>query len=461
MSSSPPGRAATPPWPTRPRTTLASALACALVFALVALVQLPLVLNPGYFSHDELQWAVYAAEGRRFDWTATHLFQYRPLTFSLWSWLSASLFDTPRAFHAVLVAGGALNAALACLLARRLGAAPWPALAGAVIFGIGPQAMYVHGWIGTIGDVLWVGLGLAAALVASSRRWPAVAMAGLAGLLVLLALLAKEAAVSIAPLLGLAAWLATAPGSDERKRWWIAAAAAAAVTAAWLAWRLDAIVGADPQPGTAYVLATAHVPVRWLEQQLFLFDPGLGEVHQVLAGGFGKRALFASLVWLAVVTALARAGWRWPVVFVLGGSVALAPALPLASGANQYGYGFACVTTLAAACAWPRLPGWGRAVLLFAALLVAWHGVDVMHLVRNVGERQARFSPAVADTLRERDGVLRLAIGDENDTWIYRRLTHEIPRYDGVVFGDRVRIVAPGEPADRVVREDGSLAPVP
>lgn len=444
MPTSHPGRTAWLPW---------------LALALVALVQLPLLLNPGYFSHDELQWAAFAADGRSFDWTATHLFQYRPLTFSLWLWLSGLLFDTPQAFHAVLVAGGAANAALACLLARRLGAAPWPALAGAVLFGIGPQAMYVHGWIGTLGDILWVGLGLSAALVASSRRLPTAAMAALVGLCVLLALLAKEAAVSIAPLLALAAWLATDPSSAARRRWTLAAVIAGAVVAAWLAWRLGALLGA-PRAGGAYAVSLAHVPLRWYEQQLFPFDPGVAEVHTLLAHGFSKRVLLATLIWLGVVAALARAGWRWPVAFVLGGLAALAPALPLASGANQYGYGFACVTTLVAACTWPRLPRWGRAVLLFAALLVVWHGVDVMRQVRTVGERQARFSPAVAEALRDRAGVLRLTIDDDSDAWMYRRLTHEIPHYDGVVFGDRVRIVTPGEPADAVVREDGSLAPV-
>lgn len=439
-----PGRSALLPW---------------LALVLVALVQLPLVLNPGYFSHDELQWAAFAADGRRFDWTATHLFQYRPLTFSLWLWLSRLFFDTPQAFHAVLVVAGAGNAALACLLARRLGAAPWPAVAGAVLFGVGPQAMYVHGWIGTLGDVLWVGLGLAAALVASSRRLPAGVLAVLVGTCVLLALLAKEAAVSIAPLLALVAWLATDPGSVARRRWALATAVAGAVVAAWLAWRLDALLVA-PRGGGAYTLSLAHVPVRWYEQQLFSFDPGVGEVHTLLAHGFSRRVLFATLLWIGVVAALARAGWRWPVAFVLGGLGALAPALPLASGANQYAYGFACVTTLVAACAWPRLPRPGRALLLFTALLVAWHGVNVMRQVRAVGERQALFSPAVAAALRDRAGVLRLVVGDDSDTWMYRRLTHEIPHYGGVAFGDRVRIVDPGEPADAVVREDGSLAPV-
>ena len=36
-----------------------------LAFALVVLAQLPLVLNPGYFSHDELQWAAHAVAGPR------------------------------------------------------------------------------------------------------------------------------------------------------------------------------------------------------------------------------------------------------------------------------------------------------------------------------------------------------------------------------------------------------------
>ena len=35
-----------------------------LLFALVLLAQLPLILNPGYFSHDELQWAARAARRR-------------------------------------------------------------------------------------------------------------------------------------------------------------------------------------------------------------------------------------------------------------------------------------------------------------------------------------------------------------------------------------------------------------
>ena len=76
----------------------------ALVFFAVLLAQLPLILNPGYFSPDELQWAVRADDGYVFSWLDNDAFQYRPLTFNLWMWLSWHLFEQPQAFHAVLVA---------------------------------------------------------------------------------------------------------------------------------------------------------------------------------------------------------------------------------------------------------------------------------------------------------------------------------------------------------------------
>ena len=92
-----------------------------LVLLAVLLAQLPLILNPGYFSHDELQWAAAAEQGPGFVWLATDAFQYRPLTFNLWTWLSRHLFAQPQALPSVLVAWGAANAALLLALARRFG----------------------------------------------------------------------------------------------------------------------------------------------------------------------------------------------------------------------------------------------------------------------------------------------------------------------------------------------------
>ena len=95
------------------------------------LLQWPLAFNPGYFSHDELQWAAFADGDLLAPWRDVAAFQYRPLTFSLWMLLSRLLFDTPVAFHAVLVAWGSLHAGLLFAIGRRFGMPPWPAAAGA------------------------------------------------------------------------------------------------------------------------------------------------------------------------------------------------------------------------------------------------------------------------------------------------------------------------------------------
>ena len=97
----------------------------ALALALFA-AQAALWLNPGYFSHDELQWGARAAvEHWRdlpfesfYDWQR---FQFRPLTFNLWLLVSHWLFETPRLFHTLIVALGTLDALLLASVLRAAG----------------------------------------------------------------------------------------------------------------------------------------------------------------------------------------------------------------------------------------------------------------------------------------------------------------------------------------------------
>ena len=41
--------------------------------------------------------------------------------------------------------------------------------------------------------------------------------------------------------------------------------------------------------------------------------------------------------------------------------------------------------------------------------------------------------------------------------WIFHRLTHDIPRYDGVPIGERVQLVEGNAPADYRILADGRL----
>lgn len=427
----------------------------ALVFMAIFTAQLPLVLNPGYFSHDELQWAAYAAEGRAVPWLALDAFQYRPLTFNLWMALSRALFEWPQAFHAVMVALGALNAVLAMLLSRRLGLPDHAAAAGALVFALGPYAAYVHGWIGTLADLLWVGLGLAIGLLAASRIRPGWIVVGTVTATIA-ALMAKEAALSIPALLAVAWWM-----SGWSRRWAMAMLASGAVAAVYLALRLDVILGgAADAPG--YAVGAWNVPLRWIEYQLFPFIMTAAEAQSTLARGWiDGRTLASAFLWTALLFVLWRSGGRRAPAFLLGGLAALAPALLLDSAATQYGYAFSAVTTLVAASAWASATSWRRVLLGSMAVLMIWHGINVVRHVRRVGELQAVFSPALAEHLRTHAGPpLRLALDHEPERWAYLRLTHRIPHYDGVPVGDRVRIAEPGEQADLRVTREGGLEPL-
>ncbi len=436
------------------------------VFATVLLVQLPLLLNPGYFSHDELQWAAFAdvAPGQAFrwvSWTAIDAFQYRPLTFNLWLWLSQHLFAQPQAFHAVILVWGALNAVLLQRLLRGFDVTDRLAAFGALLFALGPYAAFVHGWVGTLGDLIWVSCALLIALagvqLASARRRDAWATAGIAFALTVIALLAKEATISI-PALATVAWLFD---RDRRRNWTVILVASAIPVAVYLALRLDVLLFSAPQ-GNAYDWSLAHLPRRWLEYQLYAVNVSVFEVLNTLSRGvLQTRNLVAGLLWLAVLAALSRVGWRWTIAFVIGGLAALGPVLVLGASFNQYGYGYAVFYAGILAAAWTRVPRWGCLAIALTAILTAWHGINVMRQIREVGEIQAVFSPAVAtlvgNTYATRHPVRLAAPG--SDAWIFARLSHQIPSYHGVPIGERIELVGAGEPADYLIQADGRLTP--
>lgn len=425
------------------------------VFAVVLLAQWPLLFNPGYFSHDELQWAAFAQRGTTVGWFDLDVFQYRPLTFNLWLWLSHGLFDTPQLFHALLVAWGSVNAVLLYTAGRRFGMQAWPAAFGAAAFALGPYAAYTHGWIGTLGDLLWLSCALLAVLGTQLAR-SHIAAAVWVALWTACGLLSKEAALAIPALLAVAWWF------DERKpRWLVVAIASGTIAAFYLALRLEVLLYM-PREGAQYTIGLANVPLRWLEYQLFPPIFPLLEVFTTFRRGFGWPLVIATLLWLGMCFALWQAGNRLLALFLFGGIAALAPVLPMASSWNQYAYGFAAVTAMCIAAAWPHTTRVGRFAITVFATLVVLHGAVVMLRMYQVGRVQSVFSPALADAVEHHRAAtpLRLRIGDGAKDWIFRRLTHDIPEYQGVAIGERVRLVGDGETAEYVIEADGHLIPL-
>ena len=92
------------------------------------------------------------------------------------------------------------------------------------------------------------------------------------------------------------------------------------------------------------------------------------------------------------------------------------------------------------------------------------HGVVVMGALFETGRVQAVFSPALADVLRTRASdaaPLRLRPQADARAWMFVRLAHGVPEYDGVPIGDRVIVVGANEPADYTIARDGHLSPAP
>lgn len=430
------------------------------VFVVVLIAQWPLVFNPGYFSHDELQWAAYASQSPEWVtsghlWAGVQSFQYRPLTFTLWLGLSRQLFEHPYTFHAVMVVLGGINAGLLALLLRRFGLGTAIAFVAALTFALGAYAAHTHGWVGTLADLIWVGCALSIALIVQRDRRPrATVIATMA--LTVLALLAKEAAVVIPALLALA-WLFL----DRRPAWGRAALAAALPVAIYTALRIGVLLF-SPREAANYGWSLVFIPQRWLEYQLFLPNPTKMEAADTLIRGFGDgRVLAALALWLALAWSLWQVGPRWLLAFVLAGAAALGPVLILAESANQYGYGFAAVTVAICAAAWSRMDRLGKAVVVVLMVLNLWHGVNIVRHMRHVGEVQAVFSPALAAVVGQHgDDTLRLRSADPGQRWLFDRLTHDIPSYRGVPIGKRVRLVREDEAADYLIEADGRLTPL-
>lgn len=423
--------------------------ACVLLAAL--LLQLPLILNPGYFSHDELQWAALANASTPSPWLETSAFQYRPLTFSLWMALSRALFDTPMLFHAVLVLWGALNAVALHWIGRSFGMSRWPAVFGALGFVLTPYAAYTHGWVGCMADLIWLSCALGIALLVQRARaqWMAAISSAT---LTTLALLGKEAAFAIPPLLALAWWLDD--DAARKSRWWTSMLATGAVCAVYLGLRLDVLLHA-PREGSQYTLSVLNLPQRWFEYQIFAPIPPLLEISTTLRRS--GPVLLAGLLWSGMLIALWRASPKLCTLFLLGGIAALLPVLPLGSSWNHYGYGFAAITAMIIAGAWPQASHPGRGVILVFAALTALHGGTVMWRIQHVGRIQAVFSPALAHALRTHPTGITLQLAPDAKDWIFVRLTHSIPSYQGVAIGNRVRIVNANAPADYRIHADGTL----
>jgi hypothetical protein len=425
---------------------------------LACLAGLPLLANPGYFHIDEYAWQHIADPqsgyvARALDWGAIEKPQYRPLTFHLWVLLSRALFATPPLMHAAFVAGTALVAMLLALVLRAAGTTPRVALAAAVVFALHPYVAFTTGWVGTLADLLWVAALLLLLRAALSRLPPAgVAVASVA--LTGLALLAKEAAVSIPAILACGLVL-----NPRDRRWHAATWPGALLVLLYLVLRWPALTAA--RPGAHYAIVPGAMPAQWLDYQLYPLLPNAADMTALpaaLAPAWPLAFAVALLAWLGLGAMLWRAGRRYLWLWLAAGIAALLPVLPIAGPiSGRYGYGFAAVGVGVLAMAWARLPRAGRVLALACLLPMLAHTVATWQAMQRIGRWQAHYMPAIAAALRRSpDGEVRLhlAPGARRAWWMTEVTFVERRQVRG-----HVHFVAADAPADYTVAADGALLP--
>ena len=428
------------------------------------LLQLPLIANPGYFSHDDLEWL---ARADMPSWTAlpwipwldVSPLQYRPLTFNLWLVLAHAFGTKPELMHLVFVCVGTANA---WLLARVLIAARIPervAYASAIVFSLSPYVVYVHGWTGTLADLLTLTCGLLAArclqnAFSTPANERALVLACAASLLVTAALMCKESAIVLPALLPLAAYRQARP-----QRWLLAIAPAAVIVFLYLVLRLP-ILADSGHLDSAYAWSLSYAPTRLTEYLLFPFMPPLFEIAPLLTKSTARIFAAGGCV-LLLLGALANAGSRWPLAWLLAFGAALAPVLVLPISYDHYAYLASAVAIAICAAAWPILKKPPRTVIAALAAIAMVHGIIVMSRVYSVGVVQRNLYGDLLADLRSSPASLHLAVDDPRDAWLLDRLLTGVTTYRGEPLSGRVRFgeAMPPRPTDRLLwmNRDGHL----
>jgi hypothetical protein len=377
--------------------------------------------------------------------------------------LAHAFAATPWLMHLVFVALGTANA---WLLARVLAGAKLPSrvcYAAAIVFALSPFVVYVHGWTGTLADLLVLLFALLAARTIQ-RATPtetttvrALRAFGTA-LLVALALLCKESAIVLPALLVLAAY-----AQPSLKTTRLAVAFSAAIVVAYLALRLP-ILADSTSSNPAYAWSLRNIAPRLAEYLLYPFMPPLFEIGSLLKAGAGRFVAAAACVTL-LIYALATRNVRWPAVWLVAFIAALAPVLVLPTAYDHYAYLASATTVAIAASAWPSLGRPQRTILAILAAIAVAHGIAVMSRMVAAGIVERNLHADLLEIVRAApDARVIVTAADTHDAWLLMRLLHDVDRYRGVSMLN-IHAAENGEAAPGARRyfmnRDGHLAPSP
>ena len=422
---------------------------------------LPLVLNPGYFSHDDLQWLAFADVPSFLgipwnSWFDFSPFQYRPLTFNLWLLLSHFIGYQPILMHLARVSFGLLAAWLLRSVLLQWRVTPQRASITCLVWLLTPYTVYTHGWVGTFGDslgLIFMLMALRYVLQQPAGSWRQSALNAFpVAALTALALMSKESAVVFPAAILIAAF--------RRRDKGVAAAfvASTVVVAIYLTLRLSTMLF-PTHAVQGYAWHIGNIPANVAGYTLFPFLVG----HFEVVAARTHLTNWAALLSLTIVaTALANAGWRRCALFWGGWILALGPTLILDSVYNQYAYLAGAWACAYVAWAWSRLAAPLRLLMIVPIAMLLVHGTQQIHDIRHIGHIQRNLYADLPRILASATRPIVIQAQRGQDDFILQRLLDDVPSYHRAPVAGRVSAVPRSGSLvvpDYQMRSDGHLIP--
>lgn len=357
-----------------------------IIFTIGLLLSLGLIMNPGYFSHDEVGWGVKAISASSvfnieyynvFNYAEFH---YRPLNFNLWLFTSYYLFDTPQLYHLFLVCCGLVNSVLIYLILKNE-VDERVAFLTSLISTVMPTVLFVNGWIGTIADVFWFMCCAISFLIYQRTRLIAsssIISLVIATLFFIFALMFKEAAVAFPGVIFLYilyisfknnSFLDVYKNRQDVKFF----LTSTVIMLLYLIVRFEFLF---PSEGGGYTTSIFNIPTRMLEYFIYPFLIDNIEVHGLFEQHRTSQIIVALCLHFFLIALLCRKKIFNYILYFSFYFVTSVPILILEMSLPHYIYasGFVMAFSVSYLFYKERVT---RIISVVLFLMLAWHGINV------------------------------------------------------------------------------------
>ncbi len=447
---------------------------CLLLFLVGILLNVVLIVNPGYYSHEELQFLKdsNAVSLSALDWLPPrHDVEYRPVGRNFELVVMSLIGVYPQFVHLVHVVLHALNALIVFLLAGKL----FPALGrnyqllASLLFMFSPLTSFGAGWAAAVYDLLYVFFAGSALLVYSIRNndyFSGSLSKGVvlpAGMFILtaLALLSKETAVMVVGSLFL---LLVFAGLDRKGILVFVSAGAATVIYGLVRFNSLFHIAVDSTNGYKVSLGK-NILQNFTQYFLYPFTTGVTEIHNIFAVTPAWMLMASAVIHIIMILLLSMRRLVYGLWYLVAFTVPLMPILIITMTASHYLY--ASAVSLSIALAYLLCTVKNKAVKSFivvSVLLLSVHCVVNQTYLFRTGVYQQKILTSLSvliNSERAGDGrrlarTIVMVTDPKSPSWILARVLKAVNsqnEIDGIEVS-RVSMITDQEYKNRNQAED-------